>query len=116
MVKFIELLKTDLFAELLSQIHFLKSGFLTFMGLLTWSTFKLHFFLIHKGYKLTVIHIMETSWYMYFYNLIAFEKKTHADQSILPYIFLLACSVYAFSCLQGPELFVQIIATGNVKK
>lgn len=97
MVKLIELLKTDLFAELVSQVQFFKNDSLTFMGLLTCSTFKLHFFLIHKGYKLTVTHIMKTSWYISFYNVIAFEK-TRKGQSIP--------SSHFFACMFSLCLFL----------
>lgn len=96
-------------------LKYIFNGSLTFMCLLTSSTFKLHFFLIHRGCKLTFIHIMKTSWYIHFYSLIAFEKRIQASL-YLPHISLLAVSVHTFSCLQGSELFVQITATGNVKK
>jgi len=43
------------------------------------------------------------------------KKKIQASLYFRP-ISLSASLVYTFSCLQGPELFVQITATGNVKK
>lgn len=85
-------------------LKYIFNGSLTFMCLLTCSIFKLHFFLIHRGYKLTFIHIMKTSWYIHFYNLIAFEKRIQASL-YLPHISLLAFSVHIFSYLQGSELF-----------